>query len=577
MISRPYFAPCLVILVAMLSLPAASGAEPVPVMINDKPIDLKGVSPTVVSGRVFVPVRPIAEMLGAGLNWHRSSRTLTVFGRSGRGVIRLGHRLGRIRGRSVYFPYAPFLRRGRVFAPIIFFNELFDMALVWDPFRQVFKWQAIVPVRPYAPPTVITPGPTPEVREPEAPPVPPTNLVVGEAIRSLPSRTDPRIVVQVAGKTLTYRVARDAVIVRGRLSARGAEVPLGEIRSGDRVTLRLSDDGVVLALRAQYKEIRGTVQSIAKETVLLDSGLTLRISPQTQIILPGNERGQIEDINPGDLIVARVAPISGEAYVIDVLSESPQDEEEEDQITLTTYGPLRPGDVLIITFRGRANGKANYTIPGTKLNEPMMEVEPGVYRGEYTIREGDLLPRQPIRVRFREPGGATYEALSRRPVTIVSIGSYLPRITSPRQGQTIDSPIIVTGFAKPGSVVRVTVEYRKDMQGILPLEGLTAVEDVRADDDGIFRTPPMAAAAPFEERKTRIPGDFGVLSGIYRFKEYPTAYVITAIALGADGQELAGYSVEVLKGRGERLEGAVPLEVEPRKGLLVRLERKAAQ
>ena len=560
---------CLLCFLAVLItlIPAASqGDKAVQIFVGNEPVELEETIPAILSEDVCVPVRPFAEALGAQVDWDGSSGTLTVSGPAGAGVLRIGSHVARIKGTQVYFPYAPYLFDGRFYAPILFFSEMFDQAWYWDPYTRQFQWVPIFPRwrggRGLAPP--IPYGPARRTPKAEAPPIPTTRIVVGAAVRTLPSRINPRIVVRTAGKRITYPVARDVIILRGRIGGRAMEVPLGSIRPGDRVILRFNEESVATSIRAQYKVVSGKVQSVAKSTVLLETGETLKVIPETEIILPENIRGHLSDIRAGDVVAAGVSPITGKTYIIKALP-SIEDERppEQDQISLNTVGPLRAGDVLIVRFKAHAGGQAWFTIPGAKANIPMAEVEPGVYQGEYTVQIGDTALRQRIKLTFRAPGGETYSRLSRRPVTVRTVAGYLPRITSPRQGQQISSPVVVQGMADPGSLVRVTIQFRRNLQRLLPLEGITAMEDVRADRDGRWQTPPLAAVAPFSEKEPNLPADFGIFSDVYEFEqEPPTIYTITAISIGPNGEEQAAYSIEVTKRPGVALEGLVPPSVE---------------
>ena len=552
--------------ISLAILADANCQEAVQTIIGGEPLHIKGVTPVTQRNHVFVPVRAMAEALGAELGYDRVSGTLTVSSASGSGIMKVGDRAARIRGRRFQFPIAPYLYGGRVYAPIIFFNEMFDMALLWDPYFQVFKWQAIVPTRPgyERPPTIIygpgrAPAPAPEEVEAAPPPeaartAPAMASVSGDVVRVIPSDTAPKIVVRVGEKNVTYVVSGDAAILRGALGERGFEVPLGEVRPGDHVVLQFNANGAVNILRAHYKLVSGTVQSVAKGTILFETGDTTSVSSKTVVILPDNTIGGVQDIKAGDMITARAGPSTNTAYLLKIVSSAPAtqvpEEEQEDQIHLNTFGPLRESDVLLIRFKAQPGGRAVFTIPGVRANAPMTEVEPGTYEGQYVVRPGDVLMGQPLKVTFITAGGETYTRASGRPLVIQTVGSYLPRITSPHQGQMIDSPVVVQGIAKPKSLIRVTVEYTADFGGVLPLDGTAAVEEVRANAEGSWQTSPLPANVPFFEDRVRLPQYFGTFEDIFKFeKEPPTVFTVTATSLGARGEEGASYSIQVSKQR----------------------------
>ena len=567
MTHRSYLVCSIAILLVAPILPASASDKAVQIFLGDEPVDLLEATPAILSNDVFVPIRPFAEALGASVDWDGTSRTLTVSGPTGIGVLSIGSRAAEIKGTKVYFPQAPYLYGGQFYGPILFFNEMFDQAWYWDPVMKDFKW---IPIFPryrgvgYPPKIIYGPGRRTPARQTVT--VPATRIVIGEAARPLPSRTSPKITVRTAGKIITYPVARDAIILRGRIGGAATEVPLGNIRPGDAVTLRFNEAGTITSIKGRYKVVSGTVQSVAESTVLLETGQTLKATAGTEVILPDNIRGKLGDIRTGDAIAASISPITDEACVLKVLAGADKElpeEGEEDQISLNTTGPLRAGDALIVRFKAHVGGQARFTIPGVKADIAMTEIEPGVYQGEYTIQPGDILLRQPVSVNFIAATGESYSRLSRRPVTIETVPGYLPRIISPRQGQPIESPIVVQGLAEPGSLVRIIIEYRRNLQRLLPIEGVTAVEEVRANRDGLWETPPLAATAPFAEKYEDVPAEFEVFSDIFGFeKEPPIIYTITAISIGANGEERAAYRIEVTKKVGKILGGLVPPLVE---------------
>ncbi|GEM_PF-3584687 len=541
----------LVLALMLLVMGNAMCARTVVIQVSDE-VDLKDVKATTVSGQTFLPVRQVAEAMGAKVTWDEKAGLLTISGESGTAVLKLGDTAATINGTKVSFPVSPFLFRDRFFAPLDFYQRFFNMGLIWDPLRQAYRWVWILPPAPYPTPPVIF-GPGSDTGRTETYPAPEqaeARRVVAELVRVRPSRTNPTIVVSIGNRTATYAVARDATILRGRVGGRSIEVPLAELRPGDRVTLQLNDAGVVTSLRAQYQEVRGAVQSISDGRIALDTGRTLKTTERTRVVLPGNTRGRIEDLMAGDTVIAGVSPISGDTFLIAVQRPTrPGQDRQQTNVILNTYGPMAVGDILRVTFLASAGGQASLTIPGLLDSAPMAETSPGTYQADYTVKPGDILA-QPVRITFVRPDGARFETVSSRPVVIATDSAYLPRITSPTTGQIISSPIVVTGLARPGSRVQVSVEFRRDIAGVMPIEGLSDIQVVRADDDGVWKTDPLAATAPFHDLITDIPIDFGVLNDLYEFEEYPTVYVITATEIGPDETPVSSYTVETLKGRG---------------------------
>lgn len=236
-------------------------------------------------------------------------------------------------GTRVYFPYLPYcysaytapLWRNDV-PPILFFDGELDMALIWDRHWQRFRWEPIVPVRPNAL-TSARDRERDSRQEIEKDDAKETQgdiagTAVGEVIEVKPNDPDPRIVVRIDKALRTYTVTPEAVVLRAAVNAKGTEVPLGDLRKGDLVTLRLNNASEVELVRAEYKRVVGKVEAMAAGTVLLDSGEAFRITADTDIVLPNNARGRPEDLHTGNILEAEISPISGNAEVVQMTALS---------------------------------------------------------------------------------------------------------------------------------------------------------------------------------------------------------------------------------------------------------------
>jgi len=58
----------------------AFGADPIKLMVNGKDISFPEAPPTIINGRTMVPARPLAEALGAKVEWDAANKTVVVTG-----------------------------------------------------------------------------------------------------------------------------------------------------------------------------------------------------------------------------------------------------------------------------------------------------------------------------------------------------------------------------------------------------------------------------------------------------------------------------------------------------------------
>lgn len=573
--SRIHCRSLLLLLLSVLAPAAVFGNKVVKIHVNKKPVELASMQQAILSDEVFVSARQFAESAGAKVDYDAAKGTLTVTSPRGTGILKLGSHWGRINGTKVWFPEAPYSNGGQFYSPMLFFNDLWDQAWYWDPFYQQFKWIPIFPrYRGQSRPPMFIPGPGRPSGDSQSAPQqqPQAQSGTGAMVRPLPSQADPKVVVQVGSRAATYPVAKDAVILRGKVGSQATEVALSSIRPGDKITFQRNSQGKITLIRAMYKQVSGKISSISVDTITLDSGDNLRLGAQTNIFLPDNTMGMPQDLMVGDALSATIDPDTGDAYVIQVqprISSAPSGpDDDKNPIAVNSWGPLNVGDVLIVRFKNSPGGKAWFTIPGVQANAPMVEVSPGVYQSSYVIQQGDVALRQPIKVTFVAADGSTYTRLSSRAITIHSLTDYMPRITNPRQGQQIQSPVVVSGQAQPGSVVRVVIEFRRIAQGFYPLQGTTAIQDVQADAQGHWTTPPLAAVAPASDSDYLPPLDLGVFTDIWtwRDRERPTVYTITAVSIGPNGEEKASYHVDVTKTQSQSIGGLTSPLVELKAG-----------
>ncbi|NOY45598.1 MAG: hypothetical protein GXP50_09130 [Deltaproteobacteria bacterium] len=80
-------------------------------------------------------------------------------------------------------------------------------------------------------------------------------------------------------------------------------------------------------------------------------------------------------------------------------------------------GRLVAGDVLTVTMKGEAGGYASFSIEGVAADVPMTEVEPGTYRGTYTVDWDDEGTEVPVVVRLADEAGNVTTQAAGRPVS----------------------------------------------------------------------------------------------------------------------------------------------------------------
>ena len=145
------------------------------------------------------------------------------------------------------------------------------------------------------------------------------------------------------------------------------------------------------------------------------------------------------------------------------------------------------GSTIVFTLTAAPGGKAQVTLGSLAKAIPLQETDPGVYTGEYTVKDGDSAENTPVSALFTARDGTT--------VTKNLVGNLLvaagpppaPKIVEPKNSDYINAaaPLTIKGRAEPGSTVRVIITYTsKALGGILPVSGQSASKDVVTDKNG---------------------------------------------------------------------------------------------
>lgn len=106
-----------------VSLTAAAVAQPqIKVMVENKPVTFD--APIIDrDGVTMVPLRNLVDAMGGTLRWDITRQTVTVWRASKRIDVTLNSRQGMVNGKTIQMDEAPFLNKGRLYAPLKFIAE----------------------------------------------------------------------------------------------------------------------------------------------------------------------------------------------------------------------------------------------------------------------------------------------------------------------------------------------------------------------------------------------------------------------------------------------------------------------
>jgi hypothetical protein len=119
--------------IASTALAGAQIAPGVIVRVDGEAVAFEGAPPTIRNGRVLVPLRGVFESLGAEVEWQPVSDT--VIARRGARVVQLGvgRSTALVDGREVALETPPILLADTVLVPLRFIAEALGADVRWDP------------------------------------------------------------------------------------------------------------------------------------------------------------------------------------------------------------------------------------------------------------------------------------------------------------------------------------------------------------------------------------------------------------------------------------------------------------
>ena len=178
---------------------------------------------------------------------------------------------------------------------------------------------------------------------------------------------------------------------------------------------------------------------------------------------------------------------------------------EIDSFSVEPIAQLTPGNELLFVLEGTPQAQASFTISGVASNLTMREIEPGIYRGRYTIRSGDPITASTI-VRANLSRGdqlsstrlqnslvsstATTQTGTAQTGTAQSgtTASQMPlTILSPAPNTRIKGSVEVTGHSAPQTTINVKVKANNSFAGVVGINRDVFDRDIQTDAQGNFK------------------------------------------------------------------------------------------
>lgn len=135
---RKSFTPWMILLFIVCLLPQMANAasnqgtgEPIRLIVEGKSVETDA-PPMIEKGRTLVPIRVIAEELGARVIWDDKARTASIERDQTRLELTLGRAVAKQNGKDVKLDTPPTVKNGRMLLPLRYVSEALGLTVGWD-------------------------------------------------------------------------------------------------------------------------------------------------------------------------------------------------------------------------------------------------------------------------------------------------------------------------------------------------------------------------------------------------------------------------------------------------------------
>jgi hypothetical protein len=118
---------------------AEGGEQPAAVYVDGKLQIFSDAQPIIVDGRTLVPIRSVAEVLGAQVNWEDSTQTVLINKDDKHIELTIGSKSPTVNGSPVNLDAPAVIINGRTMVPLRFVSEALGAKVVWDGTVKIYS------------------------------------------------------------------------------------------------------------------------------------------------------------------------------------------------------------------------------------------------------------------------------------------------------------------------------------------------------------------------------------------------------------------------------------------------------
>jgi hypothetical protein len=397
----------------------ALGASPTPVVVDGRALDASALA--TIGGRAYVALRPVGEALGAEVTFDGKRRQATVVTEFREVELIIGKAIAIVNGTPRAVDAPALFVSGRVMVPLRVVAQALGASVAYDASTHSIVVSTAdvntaprgAPTPPSVPSTNTLEGTVTEVRADEVPAAVAVDVDHLSYTITVPTGTKIQFRDTHGGSTgdgpLSQVRAGDTLIVT--LDSGGNLLSVADIFAGFSGTIASvsGENMVLLNGRVVEADTSDTAVELDGRTATfadLKAGdlVTVRSDPRT-----GKVR-LVVALTPGGLATSATATPSSMSTAAGVTIDDVMDDAQN---------ALRVGQTLHVKMDGTPGGTATFDLSNVVVDNPMTETRSGHYEGSYLVVVGTNLIDAPIIVKLAK-NGLTAQAEGPDPLAIIT-------------------------------------------------------------------------------------------------------------------------------------------------------------
>ncbi|MGV3722414.1 MAG: copper amine oxidase N-terminal domain-containing protein [Actinomycetota bacterium] len=515
--TRSHLLPLLAI--AAATVPAADAIAQIQVEVNSRAVQFGAVQPVRVNGRVFIPLRAVVESLGAEIKWEPA--TQTVRGRKGEREfsLQINSRLAMLNGQETTLDAPAQMISGTTMVPLRFVAEALGAEVEWNGARQQVVTTPAAHDAPVAA-GGRSQGDLVTVRRDEltvrvgnvrqtyaigrdtivlrgaegarAQTVEPRDLRAGDQLKlrvnaetgvaevveatfaRMAEAPDPdddlaeivevrdrrgrrSITVQSGDRRETVELPLQTPLYRSSGNQAPARVELGDLRIGDRVRFGRNAGGQITRVDATAEtrvagddEVTGEIVAVRGKGIVVRSGndrAGYDVNANTVISrATGNQKGvrvTLQELEPGDQVVVRLDATGAiaraiEAKAVGAAEPAPAADLRVNSFTHDGGELLKAGEEIRVTLVGTPKAQASFDAGAVAKDVPLTEdpQRPGRYSAILVVPKGITAKEVPVIGQVRRDGRSSPLIQASRALTVDSEAPTIAEVAPKDQSET---------------------------------------------------------------------------------------------------------------------------------------------